>query len=69
MRTGVITTYFGDRGYGFIKDSDSAQFKTWFFHVKDCKTEPRIGLSVQFDTADGINGKGPVAVSVETVKS
>jgi len=63
MKTGIISAYFGDKGYGFIKDSDATQFKHWFFHVHSCRVEPRVGLRVQFDIGEG--RKGPMAIDVD----
>jgi len=62
MKTGIISAYFGDRGYGFIKDSDTRQFTHWFFHIQNCRVEPRVGLRVQFDIGEG--RKGPMAVDI-----
>jgi len=65
-RTGVISTYNEDLGYGFIRESGSGignrKLVSWYFHVNECNCIPEKGLNVQFDIREG--RKGPMAVDV-----
>jgi cold shock CspA family protein len=63
MKTGIVSAFFGDRGYGFIKDSDTSKLEHWFFHIHNCRVEPRIGLRVQFSVGEG--RKGLMAIDIE----
>lgn len=55
FRNGVIIKYNGDRGFGFIKDTDNQQY---FFHIKNCHyNNPKSGDKVKYFLVDGKKGK------------
>jgi cold shock CspA family protein len=63
IRAGRVATYFPDRGYGFIyEDTKDGKLCSWFFHVRACCSEPKVGLKVQFKIAPG--PKGLMAVDI-----
>jgi cold shock CspA family protein len=62
IRTGRVAAYFS-QGYGFIyEDTKDGKLCSWFFHVKACESEPKVGLNVQFKIAPG--PKGLMAVDI-----
>ncbi|QQS34741.1 MAG: tetratricopeptide repeat protein [Ignavibacteriales bacterium] len=55
FRKGIIVKYNSDRGFGFIKDTDTQQY---FFHVKNCRyKDPKVGDNVKYFLVDGKKGK------------
>ena len=69
-RTGRIGAYFSDRGYGFIyEDTKDKRLSSWFFHIKACTFEPKVGLLVQSRIAPGPKGLMAVDVNLLDVDS
>ena len=64
IRTGNVTFFNGEKGYGFIKDSETAE--SFFVHINNCKDEIKEGNKVTFEIEMG--QKGPTAVNVSIVK-
>jgi len=62
MKTGMIITYFEDKGFGFIRESGTSKLTHWFFHINSCVCEPKKGLQVQFYVGEG--RKGPAAIGI-----
>jgi cold shock CspA family protein len=62
-RTGRIMQYKDDKGYGFIKDSETKE--QYFFHFSNALTEFKNGDVVNFTLAKG--PKGTVAVAISRV--
>ncbi len=67
MKTGIISTYDTDRGFGFIKELGTPRLTHWFFHINSCLCEPIKGLQVQFNVGDG--RKGPAAIDVAEINA
>jgi hypothetical protein len=67
--TGVLTTYFYDRGFGFITRTDfnaSPVYQKWYFHISKLKTgEPIVGATCTFSLLSVREGKYESAVDVE----
>ena len=64
IRTGRIGAYFS-RGYGFLyEDTKEKKLSSWFFHIKACTFEPKVGLLVQFRIAHGPQGLMAVDVNL-----
>ncbi|MFP4470312.1 MAG: cold-shock protein [Bacteroidales bacterium] len=63
-RTGTISFYNDQKGFGFIKDSGSRQ--DVFFHINNCHDDVKEGNRVSFETEQG--PKGPAAVNVKLIK-
>jgi len=64
IRTGNVTFFNHDKGYGFIKDSETAE--SLFVHINNCDDEIKEGNKVNFEVEMG--QKGPTAVRVKIVK-
>jgi cold shock CspA family protein len=68
---GLITSFKQDKGYGFISrigvdDTDGTDvLETFWFHVKNCRTNPQVGLRVSFEYE--VRPKGFVALDVRQV--
>lgn len=63
IRAGRVATYFPGRGFGFIyEDTKDNKLCSWFFHVRACESEPKVGLRVQFKIASG--PKGLMAIDI-----
>jgi len=60
MPTGTITRFIHDKGFGFIKSSDSDE--EVFFHHSAFAGEPREGMTVEFETE--ASDRGPRAKNV-----
>lgn len=64
MNKGIIKFYNDDKGFGFIKDSESTA--EYFFHVKNCKSRvssENKGMEVSFDLEEGRKGINAVNVA------
>lgn len=61
-RTGIVTFFNGEKGYGFIKDKDSAE--SIFVHINNCSDEIKEGNLVTFETEKGPKGLTAVKVKV-----
>jgi cold shock CspA family protein len=66
IRSGRIG-FYKETGYGFIYENlpEGQKLVSWFFHIRACSFEPKVGLQVQFRIAPG--PRGPMAVEVEIV--
>lgn len=64
IRTGVVTFFNHDKGYGFIKDSDSHD--SMFVHINNVVDEINEGNKVTFEVQPGL--KGPEAAKVQIVR-
>ena len=60
-RTGIISWFRTDKGYGFIKLKDSQE--SYFTHINRHLDEIKEGNTVTFSLENG--QKGPVAVDVK----
>jgi cold shock CspA family protein len=60
-RTGVVTFFNHEKGYGFIKDLQSQQ--SIFVHINDVQGDITEKSKVSF--LNGMGAKGPVALSVK----
>lgn len=69
--TGVVTTYFPGRKYGFIKPDDGSRYR--FFHITNYRSgngTPTLGEPVSFDLGDpNTLGKEKQAVNVYPLKA
>ncbi len=65
IRNGIVTFYNSDKGYGFIKDSETKE--SLFVHINNCDDEITEGNKVTFEVEMG--AKGPTAVRVKLDKS
>lgn len=65
---GTITTYFQNRGYGFItSDADGV---SRFFHKSSCTCLPEVGTRVQFEIGAPTKlGKDPQCLNVASIAS
>jgi cold shock CspA family protein len=52
--SGKIAVYFENRGFGFIHGI--GEFRQYFFHVRQCSFEPKVGALVQFEVSEGPKG-------------
>jgi cold shock CspA family protein len=64
IRTGNVTFFNDDKGYGFIKDSETSE--SLFVHINNCEGEIKEGNKVNFEVEMG--QKGPTAVRVKLLK-
>ena len=64
IRTGVVTFFNDDKGYGFIKDSETSE--SLFVHINNCDCELKENNKVNFEVEMGM--KGPTAVRVKLFK-
>lgn len=64
IRTGNVTFFNSDKGYGFIKDSETSE--SLFVHINNCEGEIKEGNKVNFEVEMG--QKGPTAVRVKLLK-
>jgi cold shock CspA family protein len=65
---GIISTYFNDRGYGFISENRQMGTVRYFFHRTNLPgIEPTVGAEVLFDFVQ--TSKGLAAVNIELVAS
>jgi CspA family cold shock protein len=66
MRTGILTYWNSERGYGFIRPSES-RVADVFLHVSELRkcglADPDVGDRLQFELAEGRDGK-PRAVDL-----
>jgi cold shock CspA family protein len=60
IRKGNVTFFNSEKGYGFIKDSETQE--SLFVHINNCNDEITEGNKVIFEVENG--PKGPVAVNV-----
>lgn len=65
IRTGIVTYYNDQKGYGFIKDVETQE--SVFVHVNELKEEVVENNKVTYEVEMG--QKGPVAVRVSIVRS
>jgi cold shock CspA family protein len=67
IRNAVITSYFPERGYGFLLETTvDGKKNNLFFHVTTCQGfVPEIGNKVTFKIGSG--RKGVAAVDIELV--
>ena len=65
IRTAVITSYFSERGFGFLLEITlDGKRVNWFFHITDCTDfVPEVGNKVTFKMGNG--RKGVAAVDVK----
>lgn len=63
-RRGVVTMFNSDKGFGFIRDTDTRE--SIFAHVTNMKEEVSEGDKVQFEVEQ--SHKGPSAIKVTIVK-
>jgi cold shock CspA family protein len=61
-RTGMVTFFNGEKGYGFIKDKDSSE--SIFVHINNCSDEIKEGNLVNFETEKGPKGLTAVKVKI-----
>ena len=64
IREGVVTFFNDEKGYGFIKDSETKE--SLFVHINDCAEEIKENNKVKFEVGEG--QKGPVAIKVEMIR-
>ena len=64
IRTGNVTFFNDEKGYGFIKDSETSE--SLFVHINNCEGEIKEGNKVNFEVEMG--QKGPTAVRVKILK-
>ncbi|MCB9185886.1 MAG: cold shock domain-containing protein [Flavobacteriales bacterium] len=64
MRKGVVSFLNSEKGYGFIKDSDSGE--SIFVHVNNTLEEIKENNLVSFEVQPGL--KGPEAAKVQVVR-
>ncbi|MCB0756641.1 MAG: cold shock domain-containing protein [Flavobacteriales bacterium] len=64
LRTGVVSFFNHDKGYGFIKDSNSND--SMFVHINNVLEEISEGNKVTFEVQPGL--KGPEAAKVQVVR-
>jgi cold shock CspA family protein len=64
VRTGVVSFFNHDKGYGFIKDS--ATNDSMFVHINNVLEEINEGNKVTFEVQPGL--KGPEATKVQVVR-
>jgi cold shock CspA family protein len=64
IRKGNVTFFNDEKGYGFIKDSETSE--SLFVHINNCTDEIKEGNKVSFEVEMG--QKGPTAVRVSIVK-
>ena len=64
VRKGVVSFFNHDKGYGFIKDSDSND--SMFVHINNVMEEINEGNKVTFEVQPGL--KGPEATKVQVVR-
>ena len=64
IRKGNVTFFNDDKGYGFIKDSETSE--SLFVHINNCDGEIKEGNKVSFEVEMG--QKGPTAVRVKLEK-
>lgn len=62
--TGTIIYFNSEKGYGFIKQDESAS--NMFFHVTKCNDAPELQMRVQYAVAEG--RKGLEAVNVSSIE-
>lgn len=60
IRTGVITRFYDDKGYGFIRDKESGE--SIFLHVKQMQTPLVENDKVQFEIESGPKGLSAIRV-------
>ncbi len=65
VRTGVVSFFNHDKGYGFIKDSETQD--SMFVHINNVLEEINEGNKVTFEVQPGM--KGPEAAKVQVVRS
>jgi cold shock CspA family protein len=66
IRTGIITVYFVEKGYGFLSETAADGKKiNHFFHITSCGFVPEIGQEVRFSI--GVGRKGPAAINIELI--
>ncbi len=63
-RRGVVTMFNSDKGFGFIRDTDTRD--SIFAHVTNMKEEVSEGDKVEFEVE--MSHKGPSAIKVVIVK-
>ncbi len=64
VRKGVVSFFNHDKGYGFIKDSDTQD--SMFVHINNVLEEINEGNKVTFEVQPGM--KGPEATKVQVVR-
>ena len=64
IRTGIVTFFNSEKGYGFIKDSETSE--SLFVHINNCDFEIVENNKVNFEVEMGM--KGPTAVRVKLFK-
>ncbi|MFW6309732.1 MAG: cold shock domain-containing protein [Prolixibacteraceae bacterium] len=64
IRTGTVTFFNDEKGYGFIKDSETKE--DIFVHINNTEDEITKGNLVKFEVEMG--PKGPIAVNVKQLK-
>ncbi len=64
VRKGVVSFFNHDKGYGFIKDTDSQD--SMFVHINNVLEEINEGNKVTFEVQPGL--KGPEATKVQVVR-
>jgi CspA family cold shock protein len=62
MNSGTVKFYNHDKGYGFIKDTNSSE--EYFVHFSGLINEVRDGDSVSFDLREGKKGLNAVNVKL-----
>ena len=53
---GKIVSYFEDRGFGWIHEVSDGGLHQYFFHIRQCRFEPRKGGLVEFEISQGPKG-------------
>ncbi|MBP9151457.1 MAG: cold shock domain-containing protein [Flavobacteriales bacterium] len=64
IRTGTVSFFNHDKGYGFIKDADNGD--SMFVHINNVLEEIAEGNKVTFEVQPGL--KGPEAAKVKVVR-
>lgn len=64
IRVGIVTFFNDEKGYGFIKDSETSE--SLFVHINNCDCELKENNKVNFEVEMGM--KGPTAVRVKLFK-
>ena len=65
--TGIVTTYFSNRSFGFIKSDHDASSR--FFHASYYQGQPCLGVRVEFELAPPTRiGKDEQAVNIHPIE-
>jgi cold shock CspA family protein len=63
--TGVVMTWFPERGFGFVHAMIDGEKQSFFAHIADMVGIASVGSKVSFDIRE--HKKGPRAVNIEVL--